>query len=93
MLHNIPIRFFRDRVDFTRLRLVHHIEQRRKRVAETKTAPATMANIKNPLKFSVQRYLVAKIRVPPVNGMTNRCLKAPLAGGRLRVGHLELTPC
>ena len=70
-----------DRIEFTCICLVDQVEKARKTVAKIKTAPATVAYVKNTAQLFVQFLLVKEIRVIPINRMTSRRFEATFAHG------------
>ena len=61
-----------DTIHFHRRRLVHQIEQRRKRGAQRHAAATAMAGVKYTLHLMVEFFFVVKIRIFPIQRVTGR---------------------
>ena len=50
-------------------------------MAQADAPPTAMANIENPFEFLIELLLVEKRRVLPIDGVTDRRVKAALSRG------------
>ena len=64
------------RVQFAGRAVVDQIEQAGEGIAQIETAPAAVANIKDPTQFRIDLAVIEEIRLCPGNGVAGRCLQA-----------------
>ena len=79
LIDDFHVIYFVYAIDFECCRFIDQIKQRRERVAETHTTATTVADVIHPLKFFIERILVPKIRIFPINGVSSGGLQVAFA--------------
>ena len=79
LVDNLAVIRLVDAVDFARLACIDEIEQRGKRVAQGDAAPAAVTDVEDARELAVERGLVVKIRIAPVDRMPGGRFEAAFA--------------
>jgi hypothetical protein len=79
VIDDVPVNFFRNAIDFHRLRLVDGVEQSRKRIAKIEAATTAVADIEDALKLLKKRSFGVEFSRLPVERVPGRRLKTALA--------------